>query len=253
MPGTNHLLELIGRERGLLRGSLHFDESPASRHDEVHVDLGGRILAVIEVEERFPFHDADADGGNAVRKNLSRARGQVGVSDGVRECDKSARDTGGPRPTVGVQNVTIDPNRPTIERLQIHHGPQASADEPLDFDRSPIGLPFVASFSGRSGAGEHAVFRRQPTLPFSQEPIWDLVVETGGAKDSRPPHFDENASRGVSSEAASDLNRAVVLSRGASVISHVDILRNKGWKRVDDTFISLAKILQNKEVEAVRQ
>src|SRR4030095_10947775 len=53
-------------ERRVLRGPLHFDELPGARHDDVHVDVRGGVLAVVQVEQRRAVDDADADGGDAV-------------------------------------------------------------------------------------------------------------------------------------------------------------------------------------------
>src|SRR5436305_9363563 len=47
-------VELGARERLPLGGRLHLDEAPVAGHRDVHVDLGGRVLGVVEVEQRPP-------------------------------------------------------------------------------------------------------------------------------------------------------------------------------------------------------
>ena len=54
-PGTGEAeerIQLLARERLLLRGSLQLDEPAVERSDAVHVGLGRRVLEVAEVEPR---------------------------------------------------------------------------------------------------------------------------------------------------------------------------------------------------------
>ncbi len=56
--------EFVFGESGLFAGSLDFDELAAARHDEIHVDGGGDVFAVVEVEKRLAVDEADAYGGD---------------------------------------------------------------------------------------------------------------------------------------------------------------------------------------------
>src|SRR4051794_8490787 len=48
-------------ERHALGSRLHLDESAVARHHDVQVDVGVRVLCVVEVEERLAVDDADGD------------------------------------------------------------------------------------------------------------------------------------------------------------------------------------------------
>src|SRR5262249_42294414 len=53
-------------ERHLFSGPLHLHELAGAGHDDVHVDLGGRVLGVVQVQERQALDDTDADSRDAV-------------------------------------------------------------------------------------------------------------------------------------------------------------------------------------------
>ena len=72
VPGKRgHGEELLGREGPLLRRPLHLDEAPTARGDDVHVDLGARVLLVGEVEHHLAAHDADGDGRHRIAKGIA--------------------------------------------------------------------------------------------------------------------------------------------------------------------------------------
>src|SRR5512133_882609 len=61
-----------------LRGRLHLDETAAPGHDEVEVDLGPRVLRVVEVEQRLAFDDAQRDRCHRVRQRAREPRPSQG-------------------------------------------------------------------------------------------------------------------------------------------------------------------------------
>ena len=61
------LVEVGARERRALGGRLDLDEAAVAGHDDVRVDLGGRVLGVVEVEQRHAVDDAARDRGDACR------------------------------------------------------------------------------------------------------------------------------------------------------------------------------------------
>src|SRR4051794_29207817 len=65
-------VELLPAERIALGGGLDLDQAAIAAHDDIHVHLRGRILLVIEVEERFPVDDADRDRADLVRGERKR-------------------------------------------------------------------------------------------------------------------------------------------------------------------------------------
>ena len=69
------VVEVGARERRALGGRLDLDEAAVAGHDDVGVDLGGRVLRVVEVEQRHAVDDAARDGGDACRSAaVARAR-----------------------------------------------------------------------------------------------------------------------------------------------------------------------------------
>ena len=71
---------------------------------------------------------------------------------------------------VGLDDIAIDGDLPLAERLEIHYGAQAAANEPLDFDGAAVLFSSGGLAPGplQSGARQHAVFGRDPAtgLPF---------------------------------------------------------------------------------------
>ena len=64
----------LARERLALGRRLHLDEPAVARHHDVHVDVGRRVLGVLEVEPRLAVDDADRDCCDRVRRARARAR-----------------------------------------------------------------------------------------------------------------------------------------------------------------------------------
>ena len=54
------------------RGRLHLDQAVAA-HDDVEVDLGARVLRVVEVEERLAVDDPERDARDRVGQRLPEA------------------------------------------------------------------------------------------------------------------------------------------------------------------------------------
>ena len=55
------LVQPAAIERHPLGRRLHLDEQALARHHDVEVDVGGRVLGVLEVEQRLPVHHPDGD------------------------------------------------------------------------------------------------------------------------------------------------------------------------------------------------
>src|SRR5436190_11771073 len=71
-PGElEQLVELRTRERVALRRRLHLDEPAVAGHDDVQVDVGGRVLRIVEIEQELAPDDADRDGRDRVAQRLA--------------------------------------------------------------------------------------------------------------------------------------------------------------------------------------
>src|SRR5918992_5775664 len=72
------LVQVRARERRALGGRLHLDQPAVAGHDDVRVDLGGRVLAVVEVEQRDAVDDAARDRGDGAGE---RDRRELALGD----------------------------------------------------------------------------------------------------------------------------------------------------------------------------
>src|SRR2546423_5235322 len=53
------LVELVATERHALGRGLHLDEAVVAGHDDVQVDVGARVLDVVEVEQELAADDPE--------------------------------------------------------------------------------------------------------------------------------------------------------------------------------------------------
>src|SRR5262249_38506816 len=94
---------------------------------------------------------------------------------------------------VGFQDVAVDPERAFAHFLQVHHRPEASADESLDLDRAAIDPAAAVPGLARVGAaGQHAVLGGQPTLARADEEWRDGQLDGASAEDGGAPHADKH-------------------------------------------------------------
>ena len=102
-------------ERHALGRRLHLDEPAVAGHHDVHVDVGGRVLGVVEVEQRLAVDDADRDGRDRAGERLREAEA---VERALRR-DVRAADRRAARAAVGLEHVAVEPDRPLAERLEV--------------------------------------------------------------------------------------------------------------------------------------
>ena len=105
----------VAVERHLLGRRLHLDEPAVAGHDDVHVDVGARVLRVVEVEQRLAVDDADRHGGDRARQRLREAEAVERPLRG----DVRAGDRGAARAAVGLEHVAVEADRPLAERLEV--------------------------------------------------------------------------------------------------------------------------------------
>ena len=112
---AEQLVEAAAAERHLLGGALHLDELAAARHHDVHVDLGRRVLDVVQVEQRLRRRRCPT----LIAATQSRSTA-VGCTPGIRamrvgQRDEAAGDGGRARAAVGLDHVAVDPHRALAE------------------------------------------------------------------------------------------------------------------------------------------
>ena len=128
-------------ERCLLAGTLDLDEAALAVHHHVHVDLGDRVLGVVQVEQELAIDHAHAGRGHLSEQRDRRdlagipPRGQRVV-----QRDAGAGDRRGARAAVGLDDVAVDGHGDlAAETAEIDDGAQRPADEPLDLVGAALG------------------------------------------------------------------------------------------------------------------
>ena len=143
------------------------------------------IFGVIEVDHRLAPDDAAGDGGDMIlERAVAQDRALHHPFETVMQGDPGPGDRGRARAAVRLKHVAIDRDLPLAEPRQVDHRAQRSANQPLDFLRSPghlAGRGFP-SRSGRGGARQHRVFRRDPSLALAAQPRRRLVLERSCAE-----------------------------------------------------------------------
>ncbi len=145
------LVEVGAGERRALARRLQLHEAAVAGHHDVRVDLGPRVLAVVEVEQR---HAVD----HPARDRRDRARQRAALEQplraqpraGERQRDVGAGDRRAAGAAVGLQHVAVEVHGPFAERLEVDDHPQRAPDQALDLDGAPSGRPRVTSRCLRS-------------------------------------------------------------------------------------------------------
>src|SRR5450756_974707 len=125
-------------------------------------------------DSEFPFVEHRVECG---------AKGDVGAGYG-----------GGTRATVRFQRVAVDPERPIVERGEVHHRAQRPADEPLDLHGAASGPAedHLAGTARGRRAGQHRVLRRHPSPVAPFEEVRHTVLVGNSAYDPRAPELDQH-------------------------------------------------------------
>src|SRR5918999_632862 len=217
------LVQRRAGERGAFGGGLHLDQTAVAGHDHVGVDLGGRVLRVVEVEQGAPVDDPAGDGGH---RPAERYAVELPLSDeaakGQLQRDVAAGDGGAACAAVCLEDVAIDPHRPLAQSREVDHAAQRAADEALDLDRAPVGaaLRDVAPLPLAGRGGKHPLLRPGPTTAPTGHPARNLLVHAGRADHARAPRVDEARAVGRANEAGQDVDLAE-LAGGAPVMTEV--------------------------------
>src|SRR5256714_10127135 len=173
------LVQLLARERLLLSGRLNLDEPSATGHDDVHVDLGGRVFCVVEIEQRLPADDADRDRCDGVGQRLREP--EPVERQPPRDAGPADRRAAGAAGRL--QHIAVEPKRPLAERLEVCDGAQRTSDQPLDLDRSATLLAArgltLRALAGRRG--QQRILSGHPAASFANEPARDTVLDRCGA------------------------------------------------------------------------
>ena len=205
------VVEVRARERRALGRGLHLDEPAFAGHDDVRVDLGGRVLRVVEVEQGHAADDAARD-----RRDRAGQRRALDVPAALeplareREGDARAGDRRAARAAVGLQHVAVEVDRVLAERGEVDDAADRAADQPLDLDRAAVGpaLGRVARLAVAGRRGEHPVLRGDPAAARCRPATRHAVLMRCGADHARLAHRDERRPGRGAHEARLDRRRA---------------------------------------------
>jgi hypothetical protein len=113
--------------------------------------------------------------------------------------DHRAGDRCGAGAAVGLDHVAVQVQRAFAKRLQVERGAQRAADQALDFLRAAALLApgRFAVHARMRRARQHAVFGRQPALPFALQEARHLLFDAGGADHLGVAAFDQHGTFGM--------------------------------------------------------
>src|SRR4051794_40728590 len=226
------LVEVGAAERRALGGGLDLDEAAVAGHDHVGVDLRGRVLGIVEVEQRGAIDDPARDRGDRAGQ---RELGELALVDqaaaGELERDVAAGDRGAAGAAVGLEDVAVDVDGALAERLEVDDAADRAADQALDLDGAAVGaaLGDVALLAVAGGGGEHPVLGGQPAAALAGHPARDGLLHGGGADHARLAARDQRAAGRRAHEVRVDRDRPEVgrPAAAAALAAHAAAL----WRR----------------------
>jgi hypothetical protein len=119
--------------------------------------------------------------------------------EGIENSDKTPGDRCRPRPSIGLDDIAIDPYGALPQHLEIHHRAQRAADQPLDLMRPSANPPTrrLARAPRSRGPRQHRILRGQPALS-TVTTKWRYTLFNARRTDHfRIPNLDENRAFGV--------------------------------------------------------
>ena len=186
--------------------------------DDVEVDLGPRVLGVVEVEHPDAVDDPDRHGRDVADEVAVHA---VGDERG-REGDVAAGDRRRARAAVGDDDVAVHGDRPLAEPGQVHDAAQRAPDQPLDLVRPAADLALRGLALGALGgrARQHLVGAGDPARALAAEVRRDAVLDRRGAQHLGVAEADHARPLGPLLDPERDLDRPQVRG-GAAVRAYV--------------------------------
>src|SRR5262245_11197651 len=216
-----HLVQALLGKRGLLRGALDLDERARARHHDVHVHLGRRVLPIVEVEERLPAHDPHADGGDTITEQWSSRHVRLRQrSERIGNGDEGARDGGGSRAAVGLDDIAIHPDRALAELRHLDNRAQRASHQTLDLLRSPTRPGALARRPRVRRARQHTVLGRHPALALALQERRDPVLHGGRADDFGVAELDQHGALGMAEIVSRDRNGSELIRLSAVTTRH---------------------------------
>ena len=204
---------------------------------EIQRLIGRSLRAAIDLEalgERQITVDCDVILDHlATGQHLARLH----PGEAVMQRHPGAGDRGGARAAIGLDHVAVDRDLPLAELLQVDHGAQAAADQPLDFDRAATLLAgrCLAAGTLRRRPWQHPIFGRDPASRLPFEPGRQLVFQGGGHQHMGVAEFHETRAFGVFHHAAFERDGTQLIGLSAAG-PHVGSFRAAESSRIVERF-----------------
>src|SRR5918999_5322589 len=214
------LVERRARERCALGGGLDLHQAAVTGNHHVGVDLGGRVLGVVEVEQGLPVDDpARHRRHRPVERHPVELPPADESAQGELERHVATGDRGAASAAVGLEHVAVDPHGALAETLEVDHAAERAPDEALDLDGAAVGAPLGDApplpLTGRRG--EHPVLGGGPAAALAGHPARNLFVHARRADHPRAARLDEARPARGANEARDDVDLAEVAGRAAVV------------------------------------
>ena len=116
-----------------------------------------------------------------------------------------ARRTGA---AVRLNDVAVDRDRVLAERLHVHHGTQAAADQALDLHGAALAIGRLATRAAIGGGGQHGVLRRDPALSARLAPARHALLDGGGTEHLGVAELDKAGTQCVLHHVAREVDGA---------------------------------------------
>src|SRR5262249_13316995 len=145
----------------------------------------------------------------------------------IEDRDETPRDRRRARAAIGLDDVTINPHGALTQNLEIHHGSQRTANQPLDLMGASTDAA-ACHFSGgpcAGGAWQHGVFGSQPPLSGATPKWRHPLLNTRCTNDLCIPDLDEDRPFGMLIKVARDQDRPQLIGL-PPISSHTPLLRS---------------------------
>ena len=115
-----HLRELRFVKRLPFRGSLHFHHLVPGCHHKIHVHISAGVLLVTKIKQDFSIHNPHTNRSHKIsQRNRSQSPSLHQLLERKSQSNERTRNRSCPRPSIRLNHVAINPDRPLAQSRQI--------------------------------------------------------------------------------------------------------------------------------------
>ena len=215
---------------------MEFDEFATAGADDVHIDIGGRVFGVGEVEDGRAFENADTNCGYLANNRICADHTRFNKLStcqrkrNVRTCDRSAT-----RAAVGLDDVAIEIYLAFAQQFCVNDRPHTATDQTLYLLRSPRRPVFGFTLSsGICCPWEHGVFSRYPAETFVSHKHRHAILDRCRADHLCPANLDQRRTLSIWRNIRRNfcITKLVVISFVWSFVSHNSLAETRTVVRV---------------------